>query len=61
MLIDHYLPMVIIVGTSHSIQMGLDGVNIAADEEFKLFLKKLCKARKIRAIAEEMNTETLAE
>ena len=53
--------MVIIVGTSHSIQMGLDGVNVAADEEFKLFLKKLCKARKIRAIAEEMNTETLAE
>jgi hypothetical protein len=61
MLIDHHLPMVIIVGTSHSIQIGLDGVNVAADEEFKLFLEKLCKARKIRAIAEEMNTEALAE
>lgn len=45
--------MVIVVGTSHSIQ--------ATSEELKPFLKSLCRKYKVRAMAEEMSAEALAE
>lgn len=53
--------MVIVVGTSHPIQIGADDVNRAAGEELKAFLENLCRTYEIRAVAEEMNAEALAE
>lgn len=45
--------MIVVVGTSHSIQ--------TANLELKAFLESICKEFKICAIAEEMNEEALAE
>ncbi len=45
--------MVIVVGTSHPIQI--------ADPELKPFLENLCREFNVRAGAEEMNEEALAE
>ncbi len=45
--------MVIVVGTSHTIQ--------TADLDLKLFLERLCREFKVRAVAEEMSEEALAE
>lgn len=45
--------MVIVVGTSHTIQI--------ADPELKPFLERLCREFNVRAVAEEMNEEALAE
>lgn len=45
--------MIIVVGTSHTIQ--------TADLELKSFLENLCQEFKVRAVAEEMNEEALAE
>ena len=45
--------MVIVVGTSHTIQ--------TADLELQPFLDSLCQEFKIQAVAEEMNEEALAE
>lgn len=45
--------MVIVVGTSHTIQV--------ADLELKPFLESLCQDFKVHAVAEEMNEEALAE
>jgi len=45
--------MIIVVGTSHAIQ--------TTDLELKSFLENLCQEFKVRAIAEEMNEEALAE
>ena len=45
--------MIIVVGTSHTIQ--------TADLELKPFLESLCMEFKVRAVAEEMNKEALAE
>jgi len=45
--------MIIVVGTSHSIQ--------TVDLELKTFLVNLCKEFKVFAVAEEMNKDALAE
>lgn len=45
--------MIIIVGTSHTIQVS--------DLELKPFLESLCQEFKVHAVAEEMNEEALAE
>lgn len=45
--------MVIVVGTSHTIQI--------ADPALKPFLESLCREFNVRAVAEEMNKEALAE
>ncbi len=45
--------MVVVVGTSHTIQI--------ADLDLKPFLESLCQEFKVHAIAEEMNEEALAE
>jgi hypothetical protein len=45
--------MVIVVGTSHTIQV--------ADLDLKPFLKRLCQEFEVHAVAEEMNEEALAE
>lgn len=50
--------LVIIVGTSHSIQ---NGAHRAASEELKAFLENLCRTYEIRDVAEEMNIEALSE
>lgn len=44
---------IIVVGTSHTIQI--------ADQALKPFLERLCRDFNIRAMAEEMNEEALAE
>ena len=44
---------IIVVGTSHTIQI--------ADPELKPFLENLCREFNVRAVAEEMNEEALAE
>jgi hypothetical protein len=48
-----HLAKIIVVGTSHTIQI--------ADQALKPFLESLCRDLNIRAIAEEMNEEALAE
>lgn len=53
--------MVIVVGTSHSIQMATDEGNAETREEFMAFLESLCRTHEVRAVAEEMNAEALAE
>src|SRR5262245_57529969 len=53
--------MVIIVGTSHSIQMGIDDATDLGGHNFEAFIRDLCKAHAIRAVAEEMNPDALAE
>lgn len=45
--------MIIVVGTSHTIQI--------ADPELKVFLEDLCREFEVRAVAEEMSDEALAE
>jgi hypothetical protein len=45
--------MLIVVGTSHTIQ--------TTDLELKLFLESLCREFEVRAVAEEMSEEALAE
>lgn len=45
--------MIIVVGTSHTIQ--------TTDPEFQSFLEGLCRKHGVRAIAEEMSEEALAE
>jgi len=45
--------MVIVVGTSHTIQI--------ADPELKQFLESLCREFNVHAVAEEMSEEALAE
>lgn len=45
--------MVIVVGTSHTIQV--------ADPELKSYLQSLCQEFKVNAVAEEMSDEDLAE
>ena len=54
-------PMVIVVGTSHSIQLGKNGASGEADEQFTAFLESICHRYRVRVVAEEMNTEALAE
>src|SRR2546426_7823847 len=53
--------MVIVVGTSHPVQMATDDLNAEAGEELMAFLENLCLKREIRAVAEEMSAEALAE
>ena len=53
--------MVIVVGTSHLIQMGTDDGNAETGEEFLAFLESLCRTHEVRAVAEEMDAEALAE
>lgn len=45
--------MVIIIGTSHSIQLKSD--------KLKYFLEDLCRVHNISAVVEEMNSDTLEE
>lgn len=45
--------MIIIIGTSHTIQ--------TTEPNFKVFLEKLCQEFSVRAVAEEMNEVALAE
>ena len=45
--------MVIVVGTNHTTQI--------ADPELRTYLESLCREFKVRAVAEEMNEEALAE
>jgi hypothetical protein len=51
--------MVLIVGTSHSIQLGTQDHTVA--EGLKFFLENLQHTYNIRAVAEEMSSEALAE
>lgn len=53
--------MVIVVGTSHSIQLGTEGINHSVCEELRVFLEDLCRTYDIRTIAEEMSAEALTE
>ena len=50
---------VAIVGTSHSLQVGLCGDSLA--HEFTEFLSGVCDRVPIRAIAEELSAEALVE
>jgi len=50
---------VAIVGTSHSLQIGCASESLAQD--LTEFLSGICDRRRVRAIAEEMNGEALAE
>lgn len=52
---------VVIVGTSHSIQAPTKGTNAVVTEEFKRFLRDLCAAFGIRAVAEEISAEALGQ
>lgn len=52
---------IVIVGTSHSIQVATDGDNAPAGNELQDFLVDLCRVHRIRAVAEEMSAEALAQ
>jgi hypothetical protein len=49
---------VIVVGTSHSIQLGSSTLD---SQTFREFLEELCGAQGVRAVAEELNHEALCE
>ncbi len=53
--------MVIVVGTSHSIQLGIKGASGEVSEKFRALLENACHMHGVCAVAEEMNTEALAE
>lgn len=52
---------VVIVGTSHSIQMATKDVKAQAGKELQDFLIGLCRTHGICAVAEELSAEALAQ
>ena len=52
--------IVVLVGTSHSIQMATGGTCQQLVDRFEAFLTNLCATKGIRGVAEELNPEALA-
>jgi hypothetical protein len=51
---------IIIVGTSHQLQCGTNKHSSKKIEDFKSFIRRICKEEKIKYIVEEMSNEGLS-